>query len=136
VRLFLDTNVLVSALTTRGLCWDLFNEVLDNHALLISEAVITELRRVLTERLGIPRDRVEQSERELRLLAELVPETANCLVELADEDDAPIVSSAVIAQAVLFVTGDKVVLAQREVDNMAIVSPRQCWERLRAEPLP
>ncbi|HEV2473748.1 MAG TPA: hypothetical protein VGS41_13820, partial [Chthonomonadales bacterium] len=50
----LDTNVLVSAFTTRGLCADLFLRVLAEHELLCAEVVLEELDRVLTDRFRVP----------------------------------------------------------------------------------
>jgi predicted nucleic acid-binding protein len=44
VRLFLDTNVLVSALTTRGLCSEILETVIDSHELLISEALLEDMK--------------------------------------------------------------------------------------------
>jgi predicted nucleic acid-binding protein len=52
VKVFLDTNVLVSAFASRGLCADLMRYLLAEHELLAGEAVLTELRRALTESIG------------------------------------------------------------------------------------
>jgi predicted nucleic acid-binding protein len=52
VKVFLDTNVLASALTTRGLCAELFEVVLQSHDLLTSDPVLRELERILPEKLG------------------------------------------------------------------------------------
>jgi predicted nucleic acid-binding protein len=54
VRLFLDTNVLASAVATRGLCADLVREVLLSHTLVVSAAVLAELGRVLSTKFGAP----------------------------------------------------------------------------------
>lgn len=55
MRVFLDTNVLVSAFTTRGLCADLLRLVLAGHEPLSGEIILQELRRVLDERFRVPR---------------------------------------------------------------------------------
>ena len=52
MRVFLDTNVLASALTARGLCAELFEVVLQSHDLLTSEPVLLELERILPGKLG------------------------------------------------------------------------------------
>ena len=52
MKVFLDTNVLASALTTRGLCAELFEVVLQSHELLTSDPVLRELERILPEKLG------------------------------------------------------------------------------------
>jgi len=47
MRIFLDTNVLASAVATRGLCADVLREVLTRHDLIISNALLKELKLVL-----------------------------------------------------------------------------------------
>tara|TARA_Y100000590_G_C15710915_1_gene1010249 strand:+ start:1307 stop:1432 length:126 start_codon:yes stop_codon:yes gene_type:complete len=41
MKVFLDTNVLVSAFATRGLCADVMRVILTEHELLIGEVVLT-----------------------------------------------------------------------------------------------
>jgi predicted nucleic acid-binding protein len=62
LRVFLDTNVLVAAFATRGLCSDLLRLVLAEHQLIVTEVVLVELQRVLSERIGLPSRRVEEIE--------------------------------------------------------------------------
>ena len=42
MRVFLDTNVLVSAFATRGLCNELYEYVLNEHELITGEVIIQE----------------------------------------------------------------------------------------------
>ena len=49
MKVFLDTNVLVSAFTARGLCTDLFRYLLAEHEVMTGEVNLVELRRVLAE---------------------------------------------------------------------------------------
>ncbi len=44
MRVFLDTNVLVSAVATRGLCADVLRETLVSHQLVVSAPLIAELK--------------------------------------------------------------------------------------------
>ena len=59
MRVFLDTNVLVSAFATRGICADVLRVVLAEHTLITSEVVLRELPRVLRTRIGMPSRLVE-----------------------------------------------------------------------------
>ena len=54
MRVFLDTNVLVSAFATRGLCADVLRVVLAEHTFITSEIVLREVSRVLRTRIGMP----------------------------------------------------------------------------------
>ena len=54
MKVFLDTNVLASAVATRGLCSDVLREVLSSHELIISDALLKELKRVLQQKFRLP----------------------------------------------------------------------------------
>jgi putative PIN family toxin of toxin-antitoxin system len=131
VRVFFDTNVLVSAYATRGICADLVRFVLAEHELLTGEVNLEELRRVLGERFGAPAKRLDAIESELR--AETVvprpPEPA--AVSVRDLDDRWVLASAMSGGADLLVTGDQDLLAVAGQVSIPIVDPRGCWDRLR-----
>jgi hypothetical protein len=55
-------------------------------------------------------------------------------VEIQDRDDLPILSAAISAGADMFVTGDKELLSIDQIDRLAILSSRQFWEKLKAQP--
>ena len=61
MRIHFDTNVLVSAFATRGLCADLLYAVLAEHQLIVGEAVLGELVDVLERKIGLPSDVLEQA---------------------------------------------------------------------------
>ena len=54
MRVFLDTNVLVAAFATRGLCADVVRLTLAEHELLVSPTVLQELTRALVGKLHVP----------------------------------------------------------------------------------
>jgi predicted nucleic acid-binding protein len=66
VRVFFDTNVLVSAFLARGLCADLLRLVLNDHTLVCSEVVLAELRAVLSRKARLPLQQIEAIEAFLR----------------------------------------------------------------------
>jgi putative PIN family toxin of toxin-antitoxin system len=136
VKVFLDTNVLASALTTRGLCAELFEVVLQSHELLISDSVFQELERILPEKLGQSASVTAGFVALLRTESLLV-EGEHPRPSLPDPDDEPIIASALAGQAHVFVTGDKALLDLQRVEQLPVISPRQFWEMLagRDEPV-
>ena len=134
MRVFLDTNVLVSAAATRGLCADVLREVLASHELLTSAQVLNELDRVLRIKFGVAQDLIDDFISVIRqdtLLAQPGPPPP---VKITDGDDLPILSAAISGKAEVFVTGDKELLNLGEVEDLAILSPRQFWDKLKAQP--
>ena len=54
MRVLLDTNVLASAVATRGLCSELLESVISDHQLLTCDPVLQELQRVLSDKFHLP----------------------------------------------------------------------------------
>ena len=130
MRVFFDTNVLVSAFLARGLCADLLRLVLTEHTLVTSEVVLAELRDVLSRKGRLPPQQIDAIETFLREQPVAPRPTQTLELGLVDADDEWVVASAVLAEAELFVTGDQGVLACTN-PPLPLVNPRGCWERLR-----
>lgn len=133
MRVFLDTNVLVAAFATRGLCADLFRHVLAEHQLLTGEVVLTELRRALTRQLKLPVATIEDI---LRLLRdhEVVPKPGRPAdTSVRDPDDRWILASAIAAHAEVLVTGDRDLLDVAASAPLPILTPRGFWDLVRKE---
>jgi len=131
VRVFLDTNVLVSAFAARGLCADLFRAVLAHHQLVAGERTLEELRRTLSRKLKVPETIVEELEAFIRHEAEVTTGVAPIDLDLRDPDDVFIVGEAVAVGADLLVTGDRDLLDVEEATPLPILSPRGLWDRLK-----
>jgi len=136
VRIVLDTNVLVSALVTRGTPPDLLHQAWDGREfeLLTSSAQLAELARVLSYERLRPYIRREEAEG----LLETISAVARVLTELpdvslsADPDDNLILATAVAARADLLVTGDKShLLKLKAVRGIPIVTPREALARIK-----
>ena len=132
IRVFLDTNVLVSGFATRGLSADVVRLLLAEHELLTGEVVLEETRRVLTEKFGVPKGKADEIERLLRRRhVESIPD-AGLPVEGRDPDDEVVLASAIAAEAEILVTGDSDLLdVADEVDALRIMTPRTFWEEVR-----
>ena len=134
MRVVLDTNVLASAAATRGLCADVLREVLTSHELLTSAQVLRELKRVLRTKFGVAQDLIDDFIALMRQDTVLAQPGQLPTVEIQDQDDLPILSAAISAGATVFVTGDKELLDIGQIGNLAILFPRQFWEKLKAQP--
>lgn len=131
MRVFLDTNVLVSAYAARGICADLVRFILAEHELLTGEVNLEELRRVLRDRFGAPPELLDAIELELRAET-VVPRPAEpASVPVRDPDDRWVLASALSGNAELLVTGDQDLLDLAVRVSVPIVDPRGCWDRLR-----
>ena len=99
MRVLLDTNVIVSAVTTRGLCADVFRAVLAAHELVTCAQVIQEVRRILRMKFGVPEPLIAEY---LELIGQdaIVAEPGDLPdLPIQDRDDAAIVAAAIAARA-------------------------------------
>jgi putative PIN family toxin of toxin-antitoxin system len=127
LRVFLDTNVLVSAFATRGLCADLLRHVLAEHDVILSEVVLTELVRVLRDRIRLPKNVIHDIEVFLRGY-ELVPRPDKPhKIDIRDADDAWIIASAVVGRADVIVSGDDDLLSLGKRSPIPVKTPREFW---------
>jgi putative PIN family toxin of toxin-antitoxin system len=128
VKVFLDTNVLVSGFATRGLCADVIRLVLAEHELITADVVLTELKRVLKQKIQLPGEQIQE------ILTFLESQTVQpkpifpTKIPVRDEDDQWVLASALAAKADVFVTGDKDLLdVANEVSGLTITDPRGFW---------
>jgi putative PIN family toxin of toxin-antitoxin system len=131
LRVFLDTNVLVSAFASRGICADLFRYVLVEHELLVGEVVLVELERVLLGRFKVPPHVVVDIERLLRDQHMVQKPPRHLSLGLRDVDDEWIVASAVAGEAKALVTGDADILDEKNRISVPVYSPREFWQHVR-----
>ena len=134
MRVFLDTNVLVSAVATRGLCADVLREILVSHQLVISSPLIDELKDILHAKIGIPQEIISDFIELLTQESIFSEKTTLTHLYVKDNDDIAIISTALNGSAEIFVTGDKELLALGIVQSMQIISPRMFWETLKTQP--
>jgi putative PIN family toxin of toxin-antitoxin system len=133
LRVSLDTNVLVSAFATRGICEDVLNVVLAEHQLVLDEAVLGELRRILDKKMRMPRDVADEAVALLRREAVVVPSAAALALQLRDPDDVAVLSEAVEGLADVLVTGDRDFLDVADTLPLPGVAPRGFWDKLHGD---
>jgi putative PIN family toxin of toxin-antitoxin system len=131
LRVFLDTNVLVSAFATRGVCADVLRVVLAQHRLVTGEVVLRELGRVLRTRIGLPPGAVREIDEFLREHEVAPKPQARAAVPPRDPDDQWVVASAVESRADVLVTGDRNLLDVAADAHIKIVDPRGFWDLVR-----
>jgi putative PIN family toxin of toxin-antitoxin system len=131
MKVFLDTNVLVSAVATRGLCADVLREILVSHQLVVSRPLITELKNILHSKIGVPLKIISELVEVLNRDSILSESTKLVTIDINDKDDILILSTALNGKAELFVTGDQELLELGIIQSMEIISPRRFWETLK-----
>lgn len=122
MKVFLDTNVWLSATVFSGLCEAILTECDQREWLLTSRLVQTEAHEVLVRKFPhLP---------QAQALFDAIWTAAVCIPDVdepADDNDARLVRAAQDAGVAVFVTGDRRVLGWGRRGNMQMLSPRDAW---------
>jgi putative PIN family toxin of toxin-antitoxin system len=131
VKVALDTNVLVSAFATRGLCADVLRLVLAEHELVLCEQVLAEFERVLGDKFRVPASTIHDAVAFLRAQGAVERSRSPAEEQLSDPADQAVLEQALAAGAAVLVTGDRELLGLGAAGPCTILAPRGFWERVR-----
>ena len=136
MRVVLDTNVLLAAFGTHGLCSVVFELCLLSHEIVLSEHILDEFRKNAVEKFKFPPDRAARDVRFLRRRGTLVTPSPVISISCSDASDVPVLGTALAGAVDHLVTGDKGLLELGRVGSVEIITPREFYDRLRASPPP
>jgi putative PIN family toxin of toxin-antitoxin system len=121
-----DTNVLIAAIITEGICSKLLHRArIGEFSLISCPLIMKELRRILSKKFRL-------SQEELALAMEPISEAISQVIEhnlnitdvCRDADDDNIIACAVAARADYLVTGDSDLLEIKSYNDTKIITPR------------
>ena len=125
----LDTNVLVAALVTSGLCHELLHRTIRLRVLATSEPLLRELEETMRAKFTITPP-VSAFLVAFRGSVRLVQPAALAGPVCRDPDDDVVLGTAVAAGAQFVATGDQDLLVLKSYQRIAIVAPRTLLEKL------
>ena len=130
MKVVLDTNVLLAAFATRGLCEAVMEVCVADHGLVVSEHVLKEFRRNLRAKIKVPPRQVDETVAFLREHMEVVKPAKVPPDACRDRADLAVLGTALAAEADCLVTGDQDLLILKRFHGTAILSPRAFHDRL------
>ena len=107
MKVILDANVIIAAFASRGLCESVLELCLEQHELILSNHLLTEIKDKLTKKIKLPKSVTNQivsflKENSVIALPEPVPKDA-----CRDQDDLKVLGLASKMETNFIVTGDK-----------------------------
>lgn len=134
MKIILDTNVIIAAFATRGLCSAVFELCLDRFEVVLSEAILKETSTHLNGKIKLPLAQCNSIVSYLR---------AHCYISEIDDLDASlcrdkndlhVLGLAQHSSAAYIVTGDKDLLELVQYKSTRIVTPREFWKVTKESP--
>lgn len=134
MKVVLDTNVLVAAFLTEGICYKILVRARKKgYRLVLSPDIITEFEEVLLRKFSLSRSELSDVR---NLLAEAVSEICREVEPIKptsrDPDDDKILACASVSRADYLVTGDEDLLVIKQYGRTKILTPKD-FESLFAD---
>jgi len=134
MRILLDTNVLIAAFISHGVCSELLEHCSRRHILITSQFILEEFRGKLLEKFGFSDSEAQAAVRLLLTRMEVVAPPPLPTPACRDADDDNVLAAAIAGACDCIVTGDKDLLDLRAFQAIQIASPGQFWRRETQEP--
>src|SRR5438552_6812080 len=131
MRVVLDSNVIIAAYATHGLCHSLFELRLIDHALIFSQDILDEVEDKLKSKIKIPPKVVKDILSFLKKNSVLEEPTPLRPGICRDPKDIKILGLAVASHVDGLVSGDEDLLALGRIEGIPILSPRDFYNLLQ-----
>jgi uncharacterized protein len=127
MRVVFDSNVLVAAFATHGVCHDLFEYCLRNMTIVCSDFIAAEVERILITKIKTPAKTASEIIEYLKTQTEWVTPGNKSTQGLRDPNDQMIITTALSTEADFLITGDKDLLVLKKVNKTTMILPRDFW---------
>jgi len=119
-----DTNVLVAAFVTEGVCAKLLGRARRKQLnLVLSPFIVKEFENVLLKKFSASKEQIRMATRLISEAAQIVAHSSKVSGVCRDPDDDQILSCALSAEADYLVTGDSDLLQLKEFHGIKILTP-------------
>jgi uncharacterized protein len=125
MKVVLDTNVLIAAFITQGVCNDLLEHCIRRHELITSDFILDEFHRQLVSKFKYDLAEASEAIELLRLKMEVVTPTSFEGPVCRDSDDDKVLGTAIDGRAECIVTGDKDLLVFEAFRTVDIIRPAE-----------
>jgi len=121
-----DTNVLIAAIITEGICSKLLHRARAGEFSLIScPFIMKELQRILSKKFRLSNEDIELAKEPIHeAVRQVIEQNLKITNVCRDADDDNVIACAVAAKADYLVTGDADLLVIRSYQGIKIVTPR------------
>lgn len=121
-----DTNVLIAAIITEGICSKLLHRAQAGEFYLVScQFIMQELRRILSKKFCLGQDEITLSMEPIsEAISKVIEHSIKIKDTCRDADDDNIIACAVAAKADYLVTGDSDLLDLKSYKSIKMITPR------------
>ena len=131
MNIVIDSNVIIAAFATRGLCASVFELCLDRYNIIISNHILSEVSKALHKKIKLPGGKIALINNFLNESCVISEYEEGLVGVYRDNDDNKILALCFKNIVDYIVTGDEDLLIIKKFNDTMIVNPRQFWEIVR-----
>ena len=131
MKVVLDTNVIVAAFATQGLCHAVFEMCLDQQDIYLSSEILKEIADALKRKLKVPPQTIQDTLEYLKEHSTVFHVKPLGKRISRDQNDDHIIALAEQSLADYIITGDEDLLVLKKHKGIPIIQPRQFWEIMK-----
>ena len=128
MRLLFDTNILIAAFISRGVCHELLAHCVYNHEPVTSKELLRVFQTKLIEKFGYNSSEAREATSLLASRLQIVKPVALAKPVSRDPDDDLVLATAVAGDCRCIITGDKDLLVLKHFREIPIMSPAGFWK--------
>ena len=128
MRIVLDTNVLIAALISNGVCAQVFESVVATHEIISAESLLQELHEKLITKFHYSQEDADAAIALIKSKVQLVIPVPLSQSVCRDADDGLVLATAVTGDAHCIITGDKDLLVLKQFEGVDIIRPAEFAE--------
>lgn len=133
MRIVLDSNVIIAAFATKGLCSEIFEACILEHEIILSKYIIEEVERHFVKKLKMPLEKVKERIKFIKGVSDSVSPAHVDESLCRDKSDLPIIGTAISGNAEVIVSGDPDLTDIGKYQNIKFLKPREFWDLLRSK---
>jgi putative PIN family toxin of toxin-antitoxin system len=135
MRIVIDSNVIVAAFGSRGLCYSIFELSLERCAIITSEFILREVESTLLNKFRVSPKAVNEIIEYIKEFCTICRYNRPGKEVCRDKDDDEILALASDNKVAYIITGDKDLLVLKKYGSVKIISPREFWTIVKSENL-
>ena len=130
MRVLFDTNVLISAFISHGLCLDVMEYCAAEHQICVSVFILGEFKEKLQQKFGFSSQDIQMAVNFLQKISLIADYNENTVPTICrDKNDNHILAAAFSLKVDCIVTGDDDLLILKNYANIPILKPQDFWKQ-------
>ena len=128
MRVLVDTNVIVSGLIAKGMCFEILEDLIYSHTPIITPYILSECKNVLLTKFHLSMATVKSQILVIERHFYKGQSATDVINACRDPKDNQILADAVLNKVDFILSGDKDIISLGSFEGIRMISPKEYWK--------